>query len=345
MSKEYFRTPVGLTTAQYLNQTVARVTDPEERYEMMRGRMDELRREAVANDLRGDVQAANTFSSALTTQFLIDGAVTKLQNRWAALKCFTRDFSTDPYKPLATGELKFVTTGSTGQVNATNFGTGDSVTTAVPITVNQYTQGFHVTNAELNSGARLEDLLEINMAGFADQIIGVVGAIITSANFPIPAITSLSSSFGWSNMQTAWGLLKKSHIHNAMLDGEYLAQIINVPNQFQKSGASPSDTGAWAAFGWDNIAINTNWTTADANTRGFICGPTALGCLSGLPLTTPFAKSHGLNMETILLPGLNISIAFHHWFSLATRTMWASYDIMFGASLLDATAGILVKSA
>jgi len=38
-------------------------------------------------------------------------------------------------------------------------------------------------------------------------------------------------------------------------------------------------------------------------------------------------------------------VALNTWFSLATRTLWASYDLMFGVSVLDATAGYLLKDS
>src|SRR5438067_658260 len=68
---------------------------------------------------------ANTYSSSLVTQFLIDSVISRLQNKWAMLKAFTTEFPVDPIKPLASGQLKFVTAGATAQTNATNFETGN----------------------------------------------------------------------------------------------------------------------------------------------------------------------------------------------------------------------------
>ena len=321
----------------------------EDRYNLMRRdwgalRADALAKDAKAQSSRGAVVAANTFAPALTTQYLIDGAVTKLQNKWAALKCFTRDFGTDRYKPLATAELKFVT-GSDNlvQVNATNFELGDTTVTAVAIAPSHYTRSLHVSDSDLNSGLRIDNLLEINLAALADQIIQVATAPITAANFPTPAIVCSPGNFAWGVMQQGWGLLKKSPIKNALLDGEYLAQIINVPVQFQKSGVEPGR--AWSAFGWDNLALNTNWTAAGANVRGFICGPTAIGCLAGLPINPSYTPGQTLAVEEVLIPGPDIYIAFYKWFSLQTRTEWWSFDLMFGASLLDSLAGLIIQSA
>ena len=146
-------------------------------------------------------------------------------------------------------------------------------------------------------------------------------------------------------MQQLWGLLKKSPIHNVLLDGEYLAQILNVPTQFQKSGEGTANPGAWNAFGWDNICLNTNWTGADPNVRGFACKPQAIGAVSGLPLTPPNIPGGTLMEATMEIPGPDITIQNYMWFSLSSRTMWCSFDLMFGAALLDNTAGAIIRSA
>src|SRR6266699_2339888 len=68
----------------------------------------------------GVTVASNTYSASLVTQFLLDGAITVLQHKWAALKVFSRDFSTDRYKPRASAQLKTVASADTTvQTNAT----------------------------------------------------------------------------------------------------------------------------------------------------------------------------------------------------------------------------------
>jgi hypothetical protein len=296
---------------------------------------------------RGPALAANTYSASLVTNFLLDGSVTILQNKWAPLRAFLRDYSTDRYKPLATAQLKLVTTtDGLVQTNATNFEQGDSTVTNVSIAVNHYSRSFHVTDSELNEGLRMENLLEINMSVFADKIIQLATAPITGANFNVlNALVSTPGNFNWAAMQQLWGLLKKSPIHNVLLDGEYLAQILNVPTQFQKSGEGTANPGAWNAFGWDNICLNTNWTGADPNVRGFACNPQAIGAVSGLPLTPPNIPGGTLMEATMEIPGPDITIQNYMWFSLSSRTMWCSFDLMFGAALLDNTAGAIIRSA
>src|ERR1051325_2781715 len=146
------------------------------RFRALKAAWDGLHTHGLELDRRGQAIAGNSYSSTLTTAFLMDGAVTDLQNRWAALAAFSVNFSTDPYKPKATGELKHVTVGSTTGTDLTNFETGTAAdATVVPATVvmHQYTQPFQVSNTDLQSGLRMGDLVTINSALFANKVIEV----------------------------------------------------------------------------------------------------------------------------------------------------------------------------
>jgi hypothetical protein len=90
--------------------------------------------------------------------------------------------------------------------------------------------------------------------------------------------------------------------------------------------------------------MNTNWTAADPNVRGFVCNPQAIGVLAGLPLAPVNIPGATLNEQVIEIPGPDISVCLYSWFSLAQRTAWCSYDLVLGSALLDSTAGILIKS-
>jgi hypothetical protein len=201
-------------------------------------------------------------------------------------------------------------------------------------------------------GLRMENLLTINAAGIADKIIAIATAPITTANFgTTPGTTgaaaplvSAASAFSFSELATLWGGLKKSPIKNVLLDGEYLARVINSPTFYQVAGTQPG--GGWKAFGWDYIALNTNWTGAGSNITGFACNPQAVVVIAGLPITPPEGvPGNTLQMSSATVPDVGISIASYSWFSLASRTAWQSFDIMLGAGYGDRTAGILLKSA
>jgi hypothetical protein len=291
---------------------------------------------------------ANTVATSLLTQFLEDGATTILTHRLAPLRAFTTDFRTDSFKPLATGQLKFVTAGTTVGVNTSNFESGDSVVANVPVSVSHYSAPFHVSDSELNSGLRMQDLMERNAQALADSLIGVALTPVQVANFPTPIVRS-SASFSWSDMQVAWGSIKKSPIKNAVLDGEWLSKLVNVPTFVQRTGDGTAETAetGWKAFGWDSIFLNTNWsgTPAGDHIVGLFANPQAVVCLAGLPLAEPFlADVRTLSRRNFELPGLKLNVSLYSWFSLSSRTWWASYDCMFGSALCDTTAATLLTS-
>lgn len=320
------------------------------RYEAVRADWTNLYGGALALDQRQrqNPMAANTYSSTLITNFLLDGCVTKLQNRWAALRSFSRDFSIDRYKPRATGQLKKVTAGGTVQTNATNFESGNSTVTNVQIAVDQYSAAFNVTNDELNSGLRMDNLVDVNVAALADKIMAVAFAPLATASFTSnAAIVSDSTSFSFTDMALAWGRLKKSPTRSAILDGEYLARILNNPAFFQAAGTESGE--GWNRFGWDGVHLNTNWTGTHAGAddqyiRGLFCNPQCLGVIAGLPLSPPNIPGAIMQESTIQVPGVDINVAAYSWFSTASRTMWMSYDLMFGAALVDESAGVLLTS-
>jgi uncharacterized protein YfiM (DUF2279 family) len=301
----------------------------------------------MADCRRGEIRAENNFAAGITTNFLIAGAITKLGPRCTALKAFSRDNTVDPYKPLASGIQKFNTTvqdGSDTQTDATDFTASSDSTLAGPaIAVHQYTQGMHLTNAQLNSGIRMADLIEAKLGSFLSKIVQVVTAPITVANFSqfAPLVVS-SAAFGFSDLSTLQGQLQKSRIKNCILSGAYLSHVSNSPGFFQTTGTIDGLENAWRAFGWDLIGLNTEWQGADPYVQGFACNPQAIGVIAGLPLTTP--DNGVIQTGTAVLPGLDVAIQTNLWMDANARTMRATYDIMLGAALVDASAGVIIKA-
>lgn len=358
-----------LTMSETVYEKIFAERDPAVRARLMAADWDALMPDACARDARGEKcnlrtpyatqrpqgmmrflappVAANTYSATLVTAFLADTATTVLQKKFAPLNAFSRQFSTDPYKPRATGQLKKVTGGSTTQTNATDFESGNSVVTNVECSVSQFSQCFHVGNDDLNSGLRMQDLVDVNASKFGEKIVQTVTAPITEANFAnynSGSYVAAPAAFGWGDMSLIWGALKKANFRHAVLDGEYIGQLNNLPTHFQNAGVAGSTA---VNFGWDGIHLNTEWTGAGAGVRGFCCDPQAIGVISGLPLTpaTVGVPTGTLSQATFVIPGLGLNVAFNMWFSLAGRALWASYDVMLGAKELDTTAGVIIKGS
>jgi len=327
------------------------------RYEALKAEFPRLLKAAFARD-RGQVHAGNTFSGTITTNFLILGVIVKLYNRFAAANLFTLDAEQDPYKPLAPGIRKFNVTTTDGTKvgkNVTNFqtlaggtaGNPDSVINAITITPDQYTSAGFITNAQLNSGFRIADIIEAKLIDLADAITQVLTAPITVANFTTnAAVISAPAAFGFSDLATLQGTLKKTTVKNLLLDGEYIARIANQPGFFQMAGTVGGAASAWKAYGWDNVALNTEWAGAGANVRGFGCGQNAIGIISGLPLNPPEGIPGNIVQTGVAqLPDVQKAIATYMWFDPSARSLFFSFDMIAGATLIDETQGVLIKSA
>jgi hypothetical protein len=188
-------------------------------------------------------------------------------------------------------------------------------------------------------------LVIAKMADLGSKIMQVLGTNITYANYSTltPVIRS-AGSFGFADMATLWGNLKKAKRKNIMLDGPYLAQVINTPTLFQPT---PTESGnGWdRIIGWNEVHLNTEWTMAGNNIIGFACDPQALGVIAGLPLVDSPAIPGGILAQAQgMLVGCNLPIAVYAWFNTSTRTYWASFDMMFGANALDTTIGNVIAS-
>lgn len=285
---------------------------------------------------------ANTLSPTLVAASLKKGAVTVLQNKWAALRSFTLQWETDPIKPLAICVIKKALSTSATLVDASNFEQGDTVIDPIIVTPHLYSQPFQISNADLNSGLRLEDLAEINAGTFADKISDIVLAPVTVGNFGPATVISAAAAFGLSDLSTLYAALKKSSVKNLIIDGAYFSRISNQPGFFQPTGTQSG--AAWKPYGWDYIGEHTRWDGAGPNIVGLACSPKAIGIVAGLPVAEAI-PGNILQRSSFNLPGLDIEVAQHLWFSAKTRTFWASFDIMLGSELGDATAGKLVTFA
>jgi hypothetical protein len=49
-----------------------------------------------------------------------------------------------------------------------------------------------------------------------------------------------------------------------------------------------------------------------------------------------------LNTVNVVLPGYGVAVAMSNWFSLQTRTMFVSWDLIAGFAAGDLTAGVVV---
>lgn len=363
--------PVKFARLPGIQAIYDKIDNPKDRVALMRRDWTSLMDYAIKKDMAENGRlglpiAANTYSSTLATDFLVDQAMTILVGTFAPLSAFTRDFTMDRYKSLATHQVKFATAGSNTNAPQTvargsigNYETtSDSVVEPVSVTMLHYFQPFKVTQDELMVGLRLENIAVINLLALANGIISAAlqpiatGAVNSSgsAGTAYSAGTYYASAaagtFGWNtDMPRLRGYLRRSPIKNAILDGAFFSFLANQP-VFYQAAMNTSRDYAVKFGGWNEVMENTTWPSVTGNNgatlAGFVCNPQAVAAAAGLPQTFPDIPGNTLQETTVMLPGPDISIALYTWFSLATRALFNSYDLVFGAAGGDASAGAIL---
>ena len=293
-------------------------------------------------------QNANTFASGLVVDYLADAVITVAANRLALVSAFSRNVGLDNLRPRATVQVKKYTTGTAAQTNPTSWETNnDSTLAATSVTVNQISKNFTVTQAELNQGFSLADLAAGSADLFAYGISDVLTALMVTGNYG--AVTGIGSAanFDSSDLPAILALAKNYRSKNLILDGGHLARI-------QFSGLSTASAGTVAMpdsrygplnngrFGFDVIAENNRWTSAETNTVGFVCGPDSIAIAAGLPVG--MIAGEFIEQRTVTTNN-GLSCLLSVWYSRASRSHMASYDIMFGAAAADTTQAEVLVTA
>ena len=287
-------------------------------------------------------QNANTFASGLVVDYLADAVITVAANRLALVSAFSRNVGLDNLRPRATVQVKKYTTGTAAQTNPTSWETNnDSTLAATSVTVNQISKNFTVTQQELNQGFSLADLAAGSADLFAYGISDVLTALMVSGNYGAATAIGTAANFDTSDLPAILALAKNYRSKNLILDGGHLARL-------QFSGAAnyfPDgrfDQLANGRFGFDVIAENNRWTSAETNAVGFVCGPDSIAIAAGLPVG--MIAGEFIEQRTVTTNN-GLSCLLSVWYSRASRSHMASYDIMFGAAAADTTQAEVLVTA
>jgi ATP-dependent protease ClpP protease subunit len=293
-------------------------------------------------------QNANTFASGLVVDYLADAVITVAANRLALVSAFSRNVGLDNLRPRATVQVKKYTTGTAAQTNPTSWETNnDSTLAATSVTVNQISKNFTVTQQELNQGFSLADLAAGSADLFAYGISDVLTALMVSGNYGAATAIGTAANFDSSDLPAILALAKNYRSKNLILDGGHLARI-------QFSGLSTASAGTVAMpdsrygplnngrFGFDVIAENNRWTSAETNAVGFVCGPDSIAIAAGLPVG--MIAGEFIEQRTVTTNN-GLSCLLSVWYSRASRSHMASYDIMFGAAAADTTQAEVLVTA
>lgn len=295
-------------------------------------------------------QNANTFASGLVVDYLADSVITVATAKLAMVSGFTRNVGLDNLRPRATVQVKKFTTGDDAQDNLTDFenaSNNESTLAATSVTVNQITKTFTVTQQELNQGFALSDLALGSAEIFALGISKKITAVMTSANYGAGTVIGTAANFDSSDLRAILALAKNYRQKLLLLDGGHIAGLGFAGQLTAAAGTNPFPDSRYGPlnngfFGFTNILEQNDWTGAIANSAGFVCGPDAIAVASGLPVG--MIPGEFLEQRSIELSN-GLSVLLSVWYSRASRSHMASYDIMFGAAAADTTQAEVLITA
>lgn len=278
---------------------------------------------------------ANTFDSALVVDTAAEQAITVLQNRLAPLSAFTTDFSSDVVDPLQKVQVAVASSATGITTNPVSFDTGDVVLAKATVAMVHYSAGFGLTSTEINQGHRLERLMRIKLGELANAVLDAAMVPVTTTNFGA-AVVSTSASFADTGLKAIFSALKNGTSRALVLDGALYSLLL--PTAL--TSFNPASRGA---FGFDGgIFLNNRFSAAGANIKGFGVSPEAIAVAAAMPRMEDPVKQLLYSSTEIEVPDLGISVQFNLWGSTTSRSIRASFDLVFGAALADTSALKLV---
>lgn len=280
---------------------------------------------------------SNTLSASLILDTLSKRTQTTIGQQFAPLGAYASDFSEDVMNQGQSVQVPLATAGGTAQTNPTNWESGDSTIANVPVTVADYSVSFHITPLQMNNSYKLAQLMDINVQNFVNKVQSIALSPFNSTHWT--NFIEAAATFSSTNLKTIWAGIARSPVKNILLDATYYANFL--------PASLTTEIGPKRGLvGFDNFFLNSLWTGAGTNVTGFAGGPQSVAYVSGLPMLDDETKAD-INASVIQVDiggGKILPVQMATWLSRATRTRWASLDVMFGASKLDNTKGYLIKS-
>lgn len=280
---------------------------------------------------------SNTLSASLILDTLSKRTQTTIGNQLAPLALFASDFSEDEMNQSQSVQVPLATAGGTAQTNPTNWESGDSTIGNRPVVVSGYSVSFHLTPLQMNNSFRMAQLMDINVQNFVHALSDAAMAPFNNTHWT--NFIEAAATFSATNLKAIRAGIARSPQRNILLDPTYYAN-------FLPSSLSTEIGPKQGLAGFDAFAEVTRWTGAGTNVVGFAGGPQCVAYVSGLPRLDAETKAD-INATVVQVDiggGKVLPVQLATWLSRATRTRWASLDVMFGAARLDNTKGYLIKS-
>jgi len=288
----------------------------------------------------------NIFDPVLIGTTLADAAIVAFNQSLGPLSNFWMDATPEIMAPQRPIQVALATGGSSTLTNPADFEAGDTVLGKVTTSPDYMSQPFHVTAQQYQQGFRLAQLAEINAKVLALALWAKVVTLIknnASTGFPIANVLVQGvAGFTPTTLGTVYGMLKGMGPRFMLLQNDAMGKIV-----YTATGgvfAIGSTVPGIRVMGFDSVVEHSYWTGSDANTYGFGYFKEAIAIAAGIPASPPIAGTMA-DQRTITLPDTGLSIQQNLWWSNKTRSLWASYDSIFGAAIGNPASGVLLKSA
>ena len=288
---------------------------------------------------------ATTFDPALICQVCCDQFLLSTCETLAPVSGFYRQCTVNAMAPLQPISVPVIGEGA-AIANPPSFETSTAGVTQILVTPKYLSAPFQISAIQAQQGFSLTSLADAHAQALAKAMWAEILPHISSAAGKFddnPPITDAAADFGPESLKKVYAALKCTPKH-LILDTSLYASVM-----FSTNGGCcfPLTSGSGpGAYGFASIHEHNVWAVppaaADAGTLGFAYCPSAIVVASGLPVTAPQCEGV-ITRQVVTVPGIGISVAFHLWCSTATRTLWGSYDVIFGAAMGVPCAGVLIK--
>lgn len=269
---------------------------------------------------------ANTFDAALVGSTISSKMLTALGSRMAALSLFSSNFADEVKKPKETLQVGLVTAGSTTVVNPTDFSQiGGATVGKATVTLDHIYQPFGLSNADIQNGFKLEQLVQANADAFADKIWALVTANITTANYGAAVATAADSAFtpGSAEMKALWAGVSKSTRKGLVTNGGIYSNLI--PTNSMGLALVPG------AYGYENGIHYATSFNGQAKLAAFSCSPEAIAIGTAKP-DFSLVQDKFLVSDSVTIDKLGLTVFYNVWADPATRNLVASIEVMFGSA-------------
>ena len=277
---------------------------------------------------------ANTFNTL--PDIMVDRVITTPRgSAIEVLESFTLDIDNAAIDPKRQTQVTVVTGASTPLVNATNFEQGDSTKIKVDVPLDQITQPFHIDNADLQQGHRIEEIIDKNWQAFnnklSDQVCQYIDKTVFTSNTPV--VVAGDADMDASDIIEAIKLLPGVSMRNAVLDWAYFVNLTPTNrDQF---------TNADGYLGLDKLRAGRVGAASPDDEIGIVCDPQAIAVAARVPYP---AGGH-VETRTLTSAELGIPVQMNSWVNATGRVTWMSFDCCIGAAVADETSGVVFANS